>query len=87
VVQVLDPLEALFTLQGPVRLRSSEGDLTVETNAGAARASYLDALKALQQRFREALWAQKSELVICRTDQDPVVTLRAILNAAEGRRA
>jgi uncharacterized protein (DUF58 family) len=86
VVQVLDPLEALFKLEGPVRLRSSEGDLTVETNAGAVRASYLDALKALQQRFREALWAQKSELVICRTDQDPVATLRAILHAAEGRR-
>jgi uncharacterized protein (DUF58 family) len=86
VVQVLDPLEALFRLEGPVRLRSSEGNVTVETNAGAVRASYLDALKALQQRFREALWAQKSELVLCRTDQDPVVTLRAILNAAEGRR-
>jgi uncharacterized protein (DUF58 family) len=87
VVQVLDPVEALFTLEGPVRLRSSEGELTIETNAGAVRASYLDALKALQQRFREALWAQKSELVVCRTDQDPVLALRAILNAAEGRRA
>lgn len=87
VVQVLDPLEALFPLEGPVRLRAIEGDVTVETNASTARAAYLDALKALQKRFRDALWARGSELVTTRTDHDPVLTLRAILSAAEGRPA
>jgi uncharacterized protein (DUF58 family) len=86
VVQVLDPLEALFALEGPVRLRSPETGQEVETNAAFARAGYLDALKALQQSFRNALWARKSELVVARTDEDPVGAVRAILNAAEGRR-
>jgi hypothetical protein len=86
VVQVLDPVEALFPLEGPVRLRSPESGQEVETNAGFARAGYLDALRALQQSFRDALWARKSELVLTRTDEDPVGAVRAILNAAEGRR-
>jgi len=85
LVQVLDPLEALFPLDGPVRLRASEGTLEVETNATLARASYLEALAALQSRFRNTLRAHGGELVICRTDEDPVATVRAILRAAEGR--
>jgi len=87
VAQILDPVEVLFPLEGPVRLKASEGTLEVETNASLARAGYLEALGALQQRFREALRAHGGELVICRTDEDPVHAVRAVLRAAEGRRA
>jgi len=85
LVQILDPLEATFSLEGPVRLRASEGALEVETNASLARAGYLEALAALQKRFREALRAHGGELVVCRTDEDAVAVVRAILRAAEGR--
>jgi uncharacterized protein (DUF58 family) len=85
LVQVLDPLEASFSLEGPVRLRASEGSLEVETNASLARAGYLEALAALQARFRSALRAHGGELVICRTDEDAVSIVRTILRAAEGR--
>jgi uncharacterized protein (DUF58 family) len=84
-VQVLDPWEALFPLEGPVRLRASEGDFEVETNASLARAGYLESLATLQQRFREALRAHGGELVICRSDEDGVAAVRAVLRAAEGR--
>jgi len=87
VAQVLDPVEILFPLEGPVRLKASEGTLEVETNASLARAGYLEALSALQLRFREALRAHGGELVICRTDEDPVQAVRAVLRAAEGRSA
>jgi uncharacterized protein (DUF58 family) len=85
VVQVLDPLEALFALEGPVRLRASEGSLEIETNASLARAGYLEALSALQARFREALRVHGGELVISRTDEDAIPTVRSVLRAAEGR--
>jgi uncharacterized protein (DUF58 family) len=87
VAQILDPMEALFPLEGPVRLRASEGPLEVETNASLARAGYLEALTALQLRFRQALHAHGGELVICRTEDDPVRAVRAVLRAAEGRSA
>jgi uncharacterized protein (DUF58 family) len=87
VAQILDPVEALFPLEGPVRLKASEGPLEVETNASLARAGYLEALTALQLRFREALHAHGGELVICRTEDDPVRAVRAVLRAAEGRSA
>lgn len=87
LVQVLDPLEALFALEGPVRLKASEGSLEVETNASLARASYLEALAALQARFREALRAHGGHFVICRTDEDPIHAVRNVIRAAEGRSA
>jgi uncharacterized protein (DUF58 family) len=85
VVQVLDPLEASFALEGPVRLQASEGSLEVETNASLARASYLEALAALQARYRSAVRAHGGELLVCRTDEDAVGVVRRILRAAEGR--
>lgn len=87
LVQILDPLEAAFELEGPVRLRASEGGLEVETNASLARAGYLEALAALQTRFREAVRVHGGELVVCRTDDDAVDVVRKVLRAAEGRRA
>jgi hypothetical protein len=68
-----------------VRLRASEGSLEIETNASLARAGYLEALAALQKRFRDALRAHGGELCVCRTDEDAVGAVRAILRAAEGR--
>jgi uncharacterized protein (DUF58 family) len=87
VAQILDPIEALFPLEGPVRLRASEGALEVETNASLARAGYLEALGALQSAFREALHAHGGELVLCRSDDDPVQAVRSVLRAAQGRGA
>lgn len=87
LIQVLDPLEALFALEGPVRLKASEGSLEVETNASVARASYLEALSALQARFREALRAHGGHFVISRTDEDPIHAVRSVIRAAEGRSA
>jgi uncharacterized protein (DUF58 family) len=85
LVQVLDPLEASFALEGPVRLRASEGSLEVETNASLARPAYLQALSDLQAHFREALRVHGGDLVICRTDEDPLLAVRGVLRAAEGR--
>jgi uncharacterized protein (DUF58 family) len=87
LVQILDPLEASFTLEGPVRLRASEGTLEIETNASLARAGYLEALAALQARFREAARAHGGDLIVCHTDEDAVGIVRRILRAAEGRAA
>jgi len=86
LVQILDPLEASFELEGPVRLKASEGALEVETNASLARAGYLEALSTLQERFRDGVRAHGGELVVCRTDDDAVDVVRSILRAAEGRR-
>jgi uncharacterized protein (DUF58 family) len=87
LVQILDPLEASFMLEGPVRLKASEGSLEVETNASLARAGYLEALAALQASFREAVRGHGGDLLVCRTDEDAVKVVRGILRAAEGRRA
>jgi uncharacterized protein (DUF58 family) len=85
LVQILDPLEAQFSLEGPVRLKATEGSLEVETNATLSRAGYLEALAALQTRFREAVRVHGGELLVTRTDEDPVGIVRRILRAAEGR--
>jgi len=85
LVQILDPLEASFLLEGPVRLRATEGSLEIETNATLSRAGYLEALAALQARFRDAVRSQGGDLVVCRTDDDAVDVVRRILRAAEGR--
>jgi uncharacterized protein (DUF58 family) len=85
LVQILDPLEASFQLEGPVRLKAAEGALEVETNASLARAGYLEALAALQASYREAVRSHGGDLVTCRTDEDAVGVVRSILRAAEGR--
>ncbi len=83
VVQVLDPLERTFSFQGPIRLRSSEGDQEVETNAGMVRAEYLERLETLQASFRRALVHAGSGLVLASTADEPADVLRAILRTAE----
>lgn len=80
VVRVLDPVEAKFSFRGVVRLKSSTGDKIVETDAGVARAGYLQALANVSEQWRTALSAHNGRLVECTTDDDPVDVLRTILS-------
>ena len=81
VVQTLDPDEADFPFKETVRMRSLEGDLTVETDEGA-RDRYLAALAAEQATWRQALVARGAKLLTMTTDRDPVAAVRAIVEAA-----
>ncbi|MCC6214708.1 MAG: DUF58 domain-containing protein [Polyangiaceae bacterium] len=84
-VQVLDPAEAQFPWSGPQRLRSSEGDLLVETDGDAVRGRYQAALLALQRRWSDALLARGGRLVRTGTTEDPLVPVREVLRAVEAR--
>lgn len=79
VVRILDPIEAKFPFQGVVRLKSSTGSHVVETDAGAVRSGYLQALESLAESWRSALTSHNGRLVECTTDDDPVEVLRSIL--------
>ncbi len=81
VVQTLDPDEADFPFQETVRLKSLEGDLTVETDE-AARDRYLAALHAEQDTWRGELVARGAKLLTLTTDLDPVEAVRSIVGAA-----
>jgi len=86
-VRVLDPEEATFPFDGPVRLKAVEGDDEVETDPGAVREAYLAALAAIERAWADKLAGRGGRLVTCSTSDDPVVVLRAILRAiAEGAR-
>ncbi len=87
VVQVLDPLEADFALTGPLRLRATESQALIETDAETAREGYLAALAALQARWRARLIPRRGRLVVCDSAKDPVDVVRSIIRAAEGRLA
>lgn len=87
VVRVLDPVEATFPFDGAVRLRGSADGTIVETDAGLARAGYLDALERQRREWEERLVAQGGRLVSCTTSDPPDEVLRNILRAAEGRPA
>jgi uncharacterized protein (DUF58 family) len=84
VVRVLDPLEARFPFDGPVRLRSSEGNTVVETDARAARAGYLTALEQLAEAIDDRLLRRGGRLVRATTTDDPVGIVRAVLSVAGG---
>lgn len=81
VVQVLDPDEADFPFDGPVRLRALEGDAVVETDAGA-KAEYEANLAALTGRWENELVARGARLVRARTDEPETRAVRAIVDAA-----
>jgi hypothetical protein len=83
-VRVLDPAEATFPFEGPVRFRSSEGRHEVETDGGAARAAYLSALRDKMTKIREKMLAQSGRFVEVTSEDDPVEAVRAILTAIEG---
>lgn len=80
-VRVLDPLEASFELEGPVRLRATEGDVVVETDASAVRQGYLRALEAIAERWEDRLVGVGGHLVRATTSDEPVDVLREIIVA------
>ncbi|MBN2193653.1 MAG: DUF58 domain-containing protein [Polyangiaceae bacterium] len=84
--RVLDPAEAEFPFAGPVRLRASEGSKVIETDASAARSTYLAALEQQGQRWQERLLPRGGALVTTVTTTDPVEVVRAILSAVRGLR-
>lgn len=80
-VRVLDPEEATFPYEGPVRLRSVEGRHEVETNPEAVRAGYLAALAEVASQWSTRLSQRGGRLVTATTDDDPVAVVRALLAA------
>ena len=83
-VRVLDPSEERFPFEGPLRLRSLEGDVLTETDAESARVKYLAALERIAVVWDSRLVARGGRLVRAATDQDPVEVVRRVLRSAEG---
>lgn len=85
VVEVLDPEEATFPFDGPIRLRAMEhaqGEPeVVQTDGPAVRARYLAALDARAARWRDALSRHGGALVRAVTMDDPVSIVRDVLRA------
>ena len=82
VTQTLDPYEVEFPFAGPVRLLSSEGNHTVETDAPTVRQAYRERLRALTSDWRHELGRRGGHLVEAITTADPVEKVRTILAAA-----
>jgi uncharacterized protein (DUF58 family) len=83
-VRVLDPIEASFPFEGPVRLHASEGNALVETDGRSARSGYLAALDAIAERWSDRLLMRGGRLVRAITSDDPVAVVRSVVLAAEG---
>jgi uncharacterized protein (DUF58 family) len=84
VARVLDPDELSFPFTGPLHLRAMEGEARVETDAAAARPRYLAALAAQAQRWSEQLLNRGGSLVSLNTADDPVKSVRKVLDALGG---
>ncbi|MDX2055131.1 MAG: DUF58 domain-containing protein [Polyangiaceae bacterium] len=84
VVQVLDPVEAEFKLDGAVRLKSPETGLVVETNAEEVRAAYLRALEQLSANFKQQLLRRSGQLLRAVTTEEPLAVARRILSTISG---
>jgi uncharacterized protein (DUF58 family) len=80
VAQILDLDETTFPFSETVRLKSLEGDVTVETDA-AARDRYLKALADHREAWRNALVARGASFVPLTTDGEPVAAVRKIVEA------
>jgi uncharacterized protein (DUF58 family) len=81
VVQTLDPAEVEFPFEGTVRLRALEGSAVIETDATTARASYLEALDRLRQRWEAAIVRRGGRLVRATSADPPVQVVREIVRA------
>jgi uncharacterized protein (DUF58 family) len=87
VVQVLDPDERDLAFRGKVRLRAMEGDRSVETDADAVRARYLEALERHGRAWDRALQAEGGRLVrACTTDPPADVVRSSVRAVGEARR-
>jgi uncharacterized protein (DUF58 family) len=80
VLEVLDPDELDFPFEETTRLRSLEGDVEVECD-GAARERYLAALEQSRNTWSSVLLARNGRLVRASTADDPVLVVRAVLDA------
>jgi uncharacterized protein (DUF58 family) len=87
VVQVLDPDEIDLPFQGPVRLKSLEGDLVVDTDASEVKVAYQEALERLVAGWTSALSARGSRLLRTVSSDDPVDVVRRALAAIAGTSA
>ena len=83
-VRVLDPLEATFALEGPVRLFASEGNFHVETDASLVKQGYLARLAAIASAWQQRLAENGGTLIDSVTSQPPVDTVREIVLGAGG---
>jgi uncharacterized protein (DUF58 family) len=81
VVRVLDPAEADFPFEGPVRLRALEGDSIVETDAEAARARYLSALARLTDHWKDGIVRRGGRFLVTTTARPAVAVVRDIVKA------
>jgi uncharacterized protein (DUF58 family) len=81
VLRVLDPVEADFPFDEPVRLRAAEGRAVVETDGTLARRGYLDALEVLTKSWEDQLLPRGGHLIRATTSQDPVAVVRELLLA------
>ena len=87
LVQVLDPRERDLSFRGTVRLRSIEGKALVSTDADAVRDVYLQKLEEMTDRCQRAVQSEGGRLVRACTSDDPVSTVRRVLEAiTEARR-
>jgi uncharacterized protein (DUF58 family) len=84
-LRVLDPTELSFPFTGPVHLRALEGEARVETDGATARAGYLAALESQARAWSGRLLSRNGSLVECSTADDPVKTVRSVLDALGGR--
>jgi uncharacterized protein (DUF58 family) len=85
-VQVLDPVEAELGFSGNVRLRSVEGDVVVEADADAVRATYKERLLALSAPWERELSARGGRLVRATSADEPITVVRAVLKAIQEAR-
>ncbi len=84
LVRVLDPAEADFPFEGPLRLRSPEGSQLVETDGGRARRGYLEALQRISDEWSQRLLPRGGSVLTVVTRDDPVRALRRVLGAIAG---
>lgn len=84
VLQVLDPDEATFPFDGPVKLRSVEASIEIETDPVAVKGAYLDALDELREGWSRRLLGRGGRLITCATGDDPIGVVRELLRATQG---
>ncbi len=87
VVRVLDPVEIEFPFTGPVQLRALERDRQVETDGALVRADYLAALAENERQIGQQLLARGGRLLRASSGDDPIASVRRVLDALGGRPA
>jgi uncharacterized protein (DUF58 family) len=86
VARILDEAELTFPFSGPTKFVSLEGNVAVETDAGVARDGYLAALATQTESMREQLAQRGGRLLNVDTRDNPVETVRSIVQQVGARR-